>query len=58
MGGSAEPSLVEIHQDMSELLDKQVDTQKEKIFEGSRKLSQAHEKVYDEMKQRKKTMHT
>ena len=30
MGGSAEPSLAEIHQEMSELLDKQVIAQKEK----------------------------
>ena len=42
---------------MSELLDKQVDSQKEKIFEGSRKFPQAHKKVCDEMKQRKKTTH-
>ena len=33
---------------MSELLDKQVNAQKEKIFRGSRKLPQAHEKVCDE----------
>ena len=37
-------SLAEIHQDVSELLDKQVNAQKEKIFRGSRKLLQAHEK--------------
>ena len=37
-GGSAEPSLVEIHQEMSELLDKQVNAQNlEKNFRGSRK---------------------
>ena len=47
-GGSAEPSLAEIHQEMSELLDKQVNAQKEKIFRGSCKLPQAHEKVCDE----------
>ena len=35
---------------MSELLDKQVNAQKEKIFRGSRKLPQAHEKVCNEMK--------
>ena len=34
---SAEPSLVEIHQEMSELLDKQVNAQKEKNFRSSRK---------------------
>ena len=38
--GSAEPSLAEIHQEMSELLDKQVNAQKDKIFRGSRKLLQ------------------
>ena len=42
--GSAEPSLAEIHQEMSELLDKQVNAQKEKIFWGSCKLPQAHKK--------------
>ena len=36
---------------MSELLDKQVNAQKEKNFWG---FTQAHEKVCDEMKQRKK----
>ena len=35
---------------MSELLDKQVNAQKEKIFRGSRKLPQAHEKMCDENK--------
>ena len=30
LGGSAEPSLAEIHQEMSELLDKQVNAQKKK----------------------------
>ena len=39
-GGSAEPSLAEIHQEMSELLDKQVNALKDKIFRGSRKLPQ------------------
>ena len=39
---------------MSELLDKQVNAQKEKNFWGSRKLLQAHEKVCDEMKQTNK----
>ena len=56
--GSGEPSLVEIHQEMSELLAKQVNAQKEKIFQGSSKLPQAHEKVCDENESRirKKTM--
>ena len=39
---------------MSELLDKQMDARKEKNFRGSRKLPQAHGKVCNEMKQRKK----
>ena len=39
---------------MSELLDKQVNAQKEKNFQGSLKLPQTHEKVCDEMKQTKK----
>ena len=39
---------------MSELLDKQVNAQKEKIFRGSRELPQAHEKVCDENKRRKR----
>ena len=47
-------SLAEIHQEMSELLDKQVNEQKEKIFQGSRELPQAHEKVCDENERRKK----
>ena len=47
---SAEPSLAEIHQEMSELLDKQVNAQKEKIFRGSRKLLQAYEKCAMKMK--------
>ena len=36
--------LNQIHQEMSELLDKQVNALKEKIFRGSHKLPQAHEK--------------
>ena len=48
--GSAEPSLAEIHQEMSELLDKQVNAQKGKIFRGSRKLPQAHKKCAMKMK--------
>ena len=51
-GGNVEPSLAEIHQEMSELLDKQVNAQKEKIYRGSRKLLQAHEKVCNENQSR------
>ena len=47
-------SLAEIHQEMSELLDKRVNAQKEKNFRGSRKLPQADKKVCDEMKQTRK----
>ena len=32
LGGIAEPSLAEIHQEMNELLDKRVNAQKEKNF--------------------------
>ena len=39
---------------MSELLDKQMNMQKEKIFRGSRKLPQAHEKVCNENERRRK----
>ena len=39
---------------MSELLDKQVNAQKEKIFRGSRKLPQAHKKVCDENERRRR----
>ena len=55
--GSAKPSLAEIHQEMSELLDKQVNAQKEKtsgVHVSSRKPTK---KVCDENernKQRKK----
>ena len=52
-GGNAEPSLAEIHQEMSELLDKQVNALKEKIFWGSRKPPQAHEKDVQWKKQEK-----
>ena len=36
-GRSADTSLAEIRQEMSELLDEQVNAQKEKNFQGSRK---------------------
>ena len=52
-GVSAEPSLAEIHQEMSELLDKQLNAQKEKIFRGSCMLPQAHKKVCDENESRR-----
>ena len=43
---SADTNLAEIHEEMSELVDKQVNVQKEfkKYFRGSQKLPQAHEK--------------
>ena len=43
---------------MNELLDKQVQAQKEKNFWGSRKLQQPHEKVCDENETRKRKQHT
>ena len=49
-GGSVKP---EIYQDMSELLDKQVNAQEENFW-GSRKLLEAHKKVCETDKQRKK----
>ena len=43
---SADTNLAGIHKEMSELLDKQMNVQKESLknFQGSRKLPQAHEK--------------
>ena len=38
---------------MSELFDKQVNAQKGKYFQGSRKLPQAHEKVCNEKEKRR-----
>ena len=52
-GRSAEPSLAEIHQEMSELLDKQVNAQKEKtsgVHASSRKPTK---KVCDENERNK-----
>ena len=52
-GGSAEQSLAEIHQEMSELLDKQVNAQKEKtsgVHASSRKPTK---KVCDENERNK-----
>ena len=48
---SADTNLVEIHKEMSELLDKQVNVQKESLFRGSCASSR---KVCNEKKQRKK----
>ena len=47
--------MAEIYEEMSELLDKQVNVQKESLKKllGSRKLLQAHEKVYDENERKK-----
>ena len=50
-GRSADTSLAEIHYEMSELCNKQVNVQKEKSFRGSRKLTQAHEKCAMKMKE-------
>ena len=40
---------------MSELFDEEVNAQKEKNFQGSRKLPQAHEKVCDENERTKES---
>ena len=55
---SADTNLVGIYDEMSELLDKEVNVQKkfEKIFRGSHKLPQAHEKVCNENERRKKQL--
>ena len=55
-GRSAEPSLAEIHQEMSEILDKQVNAQKEKIFWVHASSRKPTKKMYDEneTKRRKK----
>ena len=53
LGGSAKPSLAEIHQEMNELLDKQVNAQKEKtsgVYVSSRKPTK---KVCDENERKK-----
>ena len=57
-GGSGKPSLAKIYQEMSELLDKQVNAQKENTFWGSRKLPQAHEKVCNENERRRRRKKT
>ena len=57
-GRSADTSLAEIHQEISELLENKVNAQKEslkKYFRGSRKLPQAHKKVCDENETEKMT---
>ena len=53
---SADTNLAEIHEEMSELLDKQVNVQKESLkknFWGSCELPQAHKKVCDENERNK-----
>ena len=44
--------MAEIHYEMSEVFEKQVNAQKEINFQGSLKLLQAHEKVRDENESR------
>ena len=46
--------MTEIHVEMSELLDTQVNVQNGSLFWGSRKFLQAHEKMCDENERRKK----
>ena len=52
--GSAEPSLAEIHQEISELLDKQVNAQKEKTSRGHASSRKPTKKCAMKMKQRNK----
>ena len=54
-GRSADTNLAEIHEEISELLDKQVNVQKENLkknFWGSRRLLQAHKKCTMKMKEK------
>ena len=51
--GSAEPSLAEIHQEISELLDKQVNAQKEKTSGGHASSRKPTKKVCDENETKK-----
>ena len=53
--GSAEPSLAEIHQEMSELLDKQVNVQKEKTSRVHTSSRKPMKKVCDENERNKQT---
>ena len=55
LGGSAEPSLAEIHQEMSELLDKQVNVQKEKTSGVHVSSHKPTKKVCDENERNKET---
>ena len=50
-GRSADIRLAEIHLEMSELFDKQVNAQKEKNFQGSHKFPQAHKKCAMKVKE-------
>ena len=55
---NADTNLAEIHEEMSELVDKQVNVQKESLKKTSgvhTKLPQAHEKVCDENERKKQT---
>ena len=56
-GRSADTNLTEIHVEMSELLDKQVNVQNGSLFRGSCKLPQAHEKCAMKMKKGRKSSH-
>ena len=58
-GRSADTNLAEIHEEMSELLDKQVNVQKEnlkKIFLGFTQAPASPQKVYDENERKKMTV--
>ena len=53
LGESAEPSLAEIHQEMSELLDKQVNAQKEKTAGVHTSFRKSTKKVCNENETKK-----
>ena len=53
-GRSADTNLAGIQEEMSKLLNKQVNVQNESLFWESRKLPQAHKKVCNENERRKK----
>ena len=55
-GRSGDTNLTETHEEMSELLDTQVNVQNESLCWGSRKLPQAYKKCVMKMKEERKRM--
>ena len=52
-GRNADTNLTEIHEEMGELLDTQMNEENESLFQGSSKFSQTHEICVMKMKERK-----